>query len=54
MSEIGYLIDLFSAFVPEIEFEIDLLKYIIVPECNGDDLEKYYNQTSVWFRSRGS
>ena len=49
ISTIGYIIDPFSMYTPEIEYEIDLITGIIVPDCEGDDVEKYYKQISLWF-----
>ena len=48
-SKKGYLIDPFSMYTPEIEFEIDLITANIIPDCDGDDVEIYYKEISAWF-----
>ena len=47
--EKGYMLDPFEHYTPEIDFEIDLITGIITPDCEGDDVERYYKSIISWF-----
>ncbi|MHA2050014.1 MAG: hypothetical protein ACW986_10390 [Promethearchaeota archaeon] len=43
------MIDPFDQFTPRDEYTIDLLTGKIIPDMEGDDVERYYEQLSDWF-----
>lgn len=45
-----YMIGPFSHYTPEEEFTIDLLTGTIIPEREGEDVERYYKGISRWFQ----
>ncbi len=47
--EQGYMLDPFSHYTPEIEYEINLITGVITPDCEGDDVERYYKSIIKWF-----
>ena len=46
---IKYFQDPFYHYSPEFEIKIDLLTGILIPDMEGDDVEKYYKVISNWF-----
>ena len=47
--EKGYMLDPFEHYTPEFEIEIDLLTGKLIPDMEGDDVERYYMSIHKWF-----
>ena len=46
----GYMLDPFEHHTPEFEIEVDLITGMLIPDMEGDDIERYYSAISKWFR----
>lgn len=47
--ENGYFHDPFEHYTPEFEIRIDLISGKMIPNMQGDDVERYYIRISKWF-----
>ena len=47
--EKGYMVDPFYHYTPENEIVIDLISGNLIPDLEGDDVERYYRSLINWF-----